>query len=40
MHRWGMLVLGCDISDDGQTAKEPPRDKMRGIRCNKNASNY
>jgi hypothetical protein len=36
-----MLVLGCDISDDGWTAKEPQRDKMlHGICCNKNASNY
>jgi hypothetical protein len=31
MHRWGTLVLGCDISDDGQTAKEPQHDKTCGI---------
>jgi hypothetical protein len=36
----GMLVLGCDISDDGQTTKDPPSNKTHGICCNKNASNY
>jgi hypothetical protein len=36
MHRWGTLVLGCDISDDDWTAKEPPRDKTHGICYNKN----
>jgi hypothetical protein len=31
----GALVLGCDISDDGQTAKEALHYKTCGICCNK-----
>jgi hypothetical protein len=36
----GNTSMGCDISDDGWTAKEPLCNKTHSICCNKNMSNY